>query len=127
MTAEPPLKPVIWVGTSRKDLRGFPDPVQDHVGYALFVAQRGGEHRDTKPLTGFGGAGVVEIIKDYRSDTFRAVYTVRFAGSLYVLHVFQKKSKTGRKTPKSEIDLVKRRLREAERIALERSEREGTA
>jgi len=103
MTAEPALKPVVWVGTSRKDLREFPAPVQDPVGYALFVAQQGGKHRDTKPLTGFGGAAVVEIVKDYRSDTFRAVYTVRFAGTVYVLHVFRKKSKTGRKTPTSDI------------------------
>jgi phage-related protein len=122
MTAEPPLKPVIWVGTSRKDLRDFPEPVQDHMGYALFVAQQGGKHQDAKPLSGFGGAGVVEIVKDFRTDTFRAVYTVRFAGTVYVLHAFQKKSKTGRKTPKADIDLVKRRLREAERIALERNE-----
>jgi len=97
------------------------------MGYALFVAQQGGKHADTKPLTGFGGSAVVEIIKDYRTDTFRAVYTVRFAGAVYVLHAFQKKSKTGRKTPKNEIELIKKRLREAERIALERMEEEGTA
>jgi phage-related protein len=127
MTAEPALKPVIWVGTSRKELRQFPAPVQDHVGYALFAAQQGGKHRDAKPLTGFGGAGVVEIVKDYRSDTFRAVYTLRFARAVYVLHVFQKKSKTGRKTPKGDIELIKKRLREAERIALELSEGEGRA
>jgi phage-related protein len=126
MTAEPPVKPVIWVGSSRKDLRQFPAPVQDHMGYALFVAQQGGKHADTKPLTGFGGSAVVEVIKDYRTDTFRAVYTVRFAGAIYVLHAFQKKSKTGRKTPKNEIELIKKRLREAERIALERMQEEGT-
>jgi len=80
MTDEAPLKPAIWVGTSRKDLREFPEPVQDHVGYALYVAQRGGKHRDAKPLSGFGGAGVVEIVKDHRGDTFRAVYTLRYAG-----------------------------------------------
>jgi phage-related protein len=125
MTAEPPLKPVIWVGSSRKDLRRFPPSVQNHVGYALFVAQQGGKHVDAKPLTGFGGSGVVEIINDHRTDTFRAVYTVRFAGSVYVLHAFQKKSKTGRKTPKSEIEMIKKRLREAEHIALERMEEEG--
>lgn len=127
MTPEPPLKPVIWVGTSRKDLRAFPEPVQDHMGYALFVAQQGGKHQDAKPLTGFGGAGVVEIVKDFRTDTYRAIYTVRFAGTVYVLHAFQKKSKTGRKTPKAEIELVKKRLREAERIAFERSQEGGRA
>ncbi len=114
-----PPKPVIWIGTSRKDLREFPEPVQDHLGYALYVAQRGGKHRDTKPLLGFGGAGVVEITKDYRGDTFRAVYTVRFCGAVYVLHAFQKKSKTGRETTKGDIELVRKRLREAEQIAEE--------
>jgi phage-related protein len=119
MTDERPLKPVIWVGSSRKDLCEFPDPVQDHMGYALYVAQRGGKHRSTKALGGFGGADVVEIIKDYRDDTFRAVYTVRYAEVVYVLHAFQKKSKTGRVTPRRDMELIKRRLREAERIAKE--------
>jgi len=120
MTDEPPVKPVIWVGSSRKDLREFPEPVQDHVGYALYVAQRGGRHRDTKVLTGFGGAGVVEIVKDYRGDTFRAVYTLRYAGAVYVLHAFQKKSKTGLGMPRRDMELIKQRLREAERIAEDR-------
>ena len=120
MTADPPLRPVIWVGTSRKDLRSFPEPVQDHVGYALYVAQCGGRHRDTKPLTGFGGAGVVEVVRDFRGDTFRAVYTLRYAGAVYVLHAFQKKSKTGRKTPQRDIEMVRQRLREAEQIAKEK-------
>lgn len=127
MAAEPSVQPVIWVGSSRKDLRQFPAPVQDHLGHALFVAQQGGKHVDAKPLNGFGGSGVVEIIKDFRTDTFRAVYTVRFAGAIYVLHAFQKKSKTGRKTPKSEIELVRKRLRDTERIVLERMKEEGTA
>jgi len=120
MKDDSPLKPVIWIGSSRKDLRAFPEPIQDHMGYALYVAQRGGKHRDTKTLTGFGGAGVVEIIKDYRGDTFRAVYTLRYAGAVYMLHAFQKKSKTGRETPKRDIELVKQRLHEAEQIARER-------
>jgi phage-related protein len=119
MVDEPSLKPVIWVGSSRKDLREFPDPVQDYMGYALYVAQRGGKHRDTKPLSGFGGAGVVEIVKDYRGDTFRAVYTLRYSGTVYVLHAFQKKSKTGRETPRRDMELIKQRLREAEQIAQE--------
>jgi phage-related protein len=118
--ADPPsLKPVIWVGSSRKDLREFPDPVRDHIGYALYVAQCGGKHRDAKVMTGFGGAGVVEIVKDYRGDTFRAVYTLRHAGVVYVLHAFQKKSKSGRETPRRDMDLVKQRLREAEKMAKE--------
>jgi|SRR5208337_2217561 len=119
MVDEPPLKPVIWIGSSRKDLREFPEPVQDHMGYALYVAQRGGKHRDAKALSGFGGAGVVEVVKDYRGNTFRAVYTLRFAGTVYVLHAFQKKSKTGRETPRRDMELIKQRLREAEQIARE--------
>jgi len=127
MIAGPPSKPVIWIGTSRKDLREFPEAVQDHMGYALFLAQRGGRHRETKPLTGFGGSAVVEIIKDYRGDTSRAVYTVRFRNAVYVLHAFQKKSKTGRETPLRDMELIHNRLREAERIAAESSEGEGKA
>ena len=114
---EQPLKPVIWVGASLKDLREFPAAVQDHMGYALYVAQRGGKHQDVKVLSGFGGAGVLEVIKDYRSDTFRAVYTLKYAGRVYVLHVFQKKSKSGRQTPRRDIELIQQRLREAEQIA----------
>jgi len=117
MSVEAYLKPVVWVGSSRKDLRAFPDEVQRHVGYALYVAQRGGKHRDTKALVGFGGAGVVEVVTDIRGDTFRAVYTVRFAANVYVLHAFQKKSKSGRETPQRDAELIKKRLREAERIA----------
>jgi phage-related protein len=75
MTDEPPLKPVIWIGTSLKDLREFPAPVQDVMGFALYLAQAGDKHQDAKALSGFGGAGVLEAIKDYRGDTFRAVYT----------------------------------------------------
>jgi|SRR6516165_6944689 phage-related protein len=117
MPDEPPLKPVVWVGSSRRDLRALPDPVLDHVGYALYIAQRGGKHRDAKTLKGYGGAGVVEVVKDYGGDTFRAVYTVRFAEAVYVLHVFQKKSKSGRATPKLDVKVIEQRLREAERIA----------
>lgn len=117
MSDELPLKAVIWVGASLKDLREFPSPVQDHMGYALYVAQRGGKHQDAKVFGGFGGAGVLEVIADYRGDTFRAVYTLKYAGKVYVLHAFQKKSKSGRKTPPRDTELIERRLREAERIA----------
>ena len=120
MTVDPSLKPVIWVGSSRRDLRAFPELVQDHMGYALYIAQRCGKHRDTKTLSVFVGAGVVEVVKDYRGDTFRAVYTLRYAGAVYVLHAFQKKSKTGRETARRDLALVKQRLREAEQIAKER-------
>ncbi len=110
------LKPVIWIGTSRRNLSAMPEAVQGDFGYALYVAQQGGTHRKSKALKGFGGAGVVEIVSDHRGDTYRCIYTVRFAGSVYVLHAFQKKSKKGRETPKAEIELIKQRLREAERI-----------
>ena len=120
-TGDATLRPVIWVGSSRNDLRVFPEPVQDQMGYALFVAQQGGRHRDTKPLSGFGGAGVVEVVTDFRGDTFRAVYTVRYAQAVYVLHAFQKKSKTGRETARRDIELVRQRLRDAERMARERA------
>jgi phage-related protein len=113
------LKPLIWIGSSRKDLREFPDPVQDQMGYALYVAQLGGKHRNAKALSGFGSAGVVEVVTDFRGDTFRAVYTLRYGGAVYVLHAFQKKSKTGRETPSREIELIRRRLRDAEKIAKE--------
>lgn len=120
MSANPSLKPVIWIGSSRKDLRAFPEPVQDHMGYALYIAQRGGKHRDTKTLTGFGGGGVVEVVTDFRGDTFRAVYTLRYAGAVYILHAFQKKSMTGRETTLRDIELIKKRLRLAEQITKDR-------
>jgi phage-related protein len=113
MQPEPP-KPLTWVGSSKRDYIRFPDQVQDDMGYALFVAQMGERPRNAKPLNGFKGAGVLEIVEDYDGDTFRAVYTVRFAQRLYVLHAFQKKSRRGIETPKSEIRLVEQRLRAAE-------------
>jgi phage-related protein len=116
---EPSPKPLIWIGSSRKDLREFPEDVQHRMGYALWIAQTGGKHRDAKALRGFGGAGVLEIIEDYRGDTFRAVYTLKYADAVFMLHAFQKKSKTGRETPRRDIELIKQRLREAERIAKE--------
>ena len=121
MTAGPAIKPVIWVGSARADLSAFPEEVKDAIGYALYVAQQGGKHPDAKPLRGFGGAGILEIVEDHAGNTYRAVYTVRLAGRIYALHAFQKKSKSGIKTPKSEIDLIKSRLRRAEQEHLGRS------
>ena len=89
------------------------------MGYALYAAQRGGKHRDTRTLSGFGGAEGLEVIRDYRGETFCAVYTVRYAGAVYVLHAFQKKSTTGRQTPHPDIELIRQRLREVELIAKE--------
>ena len=117
MRALLPLKPLIWIGSARRDFRAMPAAVKADIGYALYLAQQGEKHRNAKPLKGFGGAGVVEIVADYRGDTFRCVYTVRLAGSIYVLHVFQKKSKKGREAPKPDKALVEQRLREAERLA----------
>ena len=89
------------------------------MGYGLFQAQLGKRHRKAKTLSGFGGAGVVEIVDDHRGDTFRTVYTVRFGTSVYVLHAFQKKSKSGIATPQTDINLIKRRLRDAEALEIE--------
>ena len=90
------------------------------------MAQHGGKHTDAKPLHGFGGAGVLEIIEDHHGDTYRAVYTVRLAGRVYVLHAFQKKSKAGIQTPKAEINLIKSRLKRAEDEHAAWLERKGT-
>lgn len=113
-------RPLIWVGSSRRDLREFPELVQNQMGYALYVAQCGGRHRSAKSLKGFGGAGVVEVIQDFQGDTFRAVYTVRFEEAVYVLHVFQKKSKKGSETPWRDSNLIQQRLREVREIHEER-------
>ena len=107
------LKPVEWVGSSKADLKRFPDPVQDRMGFAIYQAQAGFRHRDVKPLRGFG-SGVLEVVSRHDGDTFRAIYTVRFETAVYVLHAFQKKAKRGVATPKRELDLVRRRLRVAE-------------
>ena len=109
-------KPLVWVGSSLRDLRDFPDDVKDEMGFALYEAQCGLKPTAAKPLRGFGGAGVLEIVSDYQSDTFRAVYTVRLDERVYVLHAFQKKSKKGIATPKSDLELIKRRLQQAEAL-----------
>ena len=112
---EPPkIKSLVWIGSSRRDLKLFPADVRDVMGYALYQAQVGRKAPSAKPLAGFGGASVLEIVEDHRTDTYRAVYTVRFSEFVYVLHAFQKKSKKGIDTPKPDIDLIKRRLRAAE-------------
>jgi phage-related protein len=106
----PPLKPLFWIGSSKADLRMFPKEVRTVVGGALHEAQLGGKHDDAKPLKGFGGASVLEILDDYHRDTYRAVYTVRFQGAVYVLHAFQKKSKRGIVTAPKDIAMIKGRL-----------------
>jgi len=110
--AVPGEKPLFWVGSANGDLLRFPEAVKDDLGLALSVAQFGGKHPKAKPWKG-EGAGVFEIVADYRGDTYRAVYTVRFERAIYVLHAFQKKSPTGVRTAKSDVGLVARRLRMA--------------
>ena len=102
-------KPLVWVGSTRADLQSFPAAAQRHLGYALHIAQRGDKHPDAKPLKGFGGAGVLEVVEDFDGDTFRVVYTVRFGERIYALRAFQKKARSGIKTPPKELELVRRR------------------
>src|SRR5881396_3226226 len=121
MEAESPqLKRVVWIGSSRKDLKTLPKGVQADIGYALYAAQRGEEYASVKALKGFGGRSVLEIVAHHNTDTYRAVYTVRFRNAIYVLQAFQKKSKKGIATPKHDIDLIHKRLSEAERHYKER-------
>jgi phage-related protein len=114
-------KPVIWIGSSRKDLKAFPKKVRIDMGQALFAAQMGETDPAAKPLKGFGGAKVMEIVDRHDTNTYRAVYTAQFAGVIYVLHAFQKKSKRGIATPQKEIELIRRRLAEAQRLNRERN------
>src|SRR5579864_8732503 len=107
------MKRLRWVGSSRDDLRQFPEEVRKEIGHSLHFAQMGDKHPSAKPLKGFTGAGVLEVVENFAGDTYRAVYTVRFPKAIYVLHVFQKKSKSGVKTPKHEIELIEARLKRA--------------
>jgi phage-related protein len=108
-------KPVRWVGSSLEDLKSFPEEVQRAVGFALSFAQFGTKHGSVKPLKGkdFKGASTLEVVQNYDGNTYRAVYTVKVKDVIYVLHCFQKKSKTGISTPKPDMDLIKQRLKEA--------------
>jgi phage-related protein len=115
------LRPLVWLGNTKKDLGALPEEVIDTFGYALHLAQTGKKHEQAKPLRGFGSAGVLEIVEDWRGNTYRAVYTVRFAGAVFVLHVFQKKAKSGIATPKQDIELIRERLKAAEQIVKELS------
>ena len=108
------LKTLNFIGSSREDLKAFPEEVRQDIGYALFEAQRGRKPAAAKPLQGFGGAGVLEIIERHDGDAYRAVYTVKFRSGVYVLHCFQKKATHGIKTPQQDIELIKQRLRVAE-------------
>ena len=110
---QPSLKPLYWMGSTLKELRNSPEDVKDGIGYALELVQKGEKPANAKPLKGFGGASVLEIVEDFDGDTWRAAYTVAVADAVYVLHFFQKKSKKGIATPKKELDLIRRRLRDA--------------
>jgi phage-related protein len=107
---------VIWMGSSRRDVRAFPREVRRDIGQALYTAQQGETDPAAKPLRGFGGGAVLEIVARHEGDTWRAVYTVRYPEAVYVLHAFQKKSKRGIGTPKREIELVRQRLSQAEKL-----------
>jgi phage-related protein len=121
MAAKPPaeLKPLAWVGSAKRDLLALPEEVIDAFGYALYVAQTGKKHEKAKVLHGFGSAGVLEVVEDWRGDTYRAVYTVRFSAAVFVLHVFQKKAKRGVATPRQDMELIRDRLKVAEQTAKE--------
>jgi phage-related protein len=107
------MRELHWIGTSLEDVRSFPDDVQDGIGYALYLAQIGQKSPSAKPLKGFAGASVLEIVEDFDSDTYRAVYTVRLKTGIYVLHAFQKKSTRGIKTSRRDLNLIESRLKEA--------------
>ncbi len=119
------LKPVEWIGSTRDNLRSFPDEVRAVMGEAIYRAQKGEEHPAAKALRGFGGRGVLEIVDDYDGDTYRAVYTVRFARVIYVLHAFQKKAKKGIATPRHEIELIRARLKRAQEQYREKYEQKA--
>lgn len=108
-----PNRPLLWIGSSRKDYADFPPTVQETFGFELFLAQTGQHPPSAKPLKGLGN-GIIELVDDHDGDTYRAVYTVRFETAVYVLHSFKKKSKRGIKTPQGDINLIKQRFKDAE-------------
>jgi phage-related protein len=112
-------KPLAWLGSSKKDLMALPVGVRKFFGHALDFAQRGERHDSAKVLKGFGGAGVLEIVEDDQGNTYRAAYTVKFKEAVFVLHVFQKKSKSGISTPKPDMDIIRERLKVAEKLSQE--------
>ena len=116
MSADLTPRPLVWIASSLDDLKEFPPEVRSCMGYALYVAQCGRKHAQAKPLKGFGGAGVLEVVQDFDGDTYRAVYTVRLADRVYALHAFQKQSKRGIATPRADIDLIRARLKRAEAV-----------
>ena len=114
MEGKSDIKPIIWLGDSLVNLRDFPETVRSEFGFAIYRAQEGAKHVAAKPMKGFGGAGVLEVVEDDDGKTYRAIYTVKFKGVIYVLHIFQKKSKQGSKTPQGDIELIRARLQWAQ-------------
>lgn len=112
-------KPLEWIASSHKDLMALPSDVRRRFGYALSLAQIGDQDDAAKELKGFGGAGVLKVVEDDAGGTYRAVYTVKFAEAVFVLHCFQKKSKSGIATPKADMDIIRARLKVAEVLAQE--------
>lgn len=114
--AETKPRSVVWIGSSRRDMQAMPQEVRRSFGVALYAVQIGMTPPIAKVLKGFGGAGVLELIEDDAAGTYRAVYTVRYSNAVYVLHVFQKKSKRGKETSQRDIDLIRERLKRASEI-----------
>lgn len=108
------MKIIYWVGSAKDDLLGFPQKVREEMGYALYVAQKGSKHPSAKPLKGFRGAGVLEVVENYNTNTYRLIYTLQLKKNIYVLHAFQKKSKQGISTPQHDMDVVEKRMKQAE-------------
>ncbi len=119
------MKRLLWIGSSRQDLKEFPNEVQDEMGHGLYLAQMGDRHNHAKTLSSLGNGKMVELRETDRSGTYRVIYTVEMAEFVFVLHAFQKKSKSGIATPKQDIDLIKRRLKEAESLYKELKDKGG--
>ncbi|SDH19486.1 type II toxin-antitoxin system RelE/ParE family toxin [Pelagibacterium luteolum] len=119
MTLSQNERPLVWIASSYKDLMALPRAVRNYFGFALWLAQAGDQADTAKVLKGFGGAGVLEVVDNDAGGTYRAVYTVRFTEAVFVLHCFQKKSKSGIATPKADMDIIRTRLKVAEAMAQE--------
>ena len=119
------MKELVWIASSRRDMQAMPKGVRRTFGIALWAVQTGETPPIAKPLRGFGGAGVLELIEDDEGGTYRAIYTVRYTTAIYVLHVFQKKSKRGKATPRQDMDLIDKRLKRAAALHAEKDKESG--
>jgi phage-related protein len=107
------MKPLHWIGSSLKDVKNFPAEVRREVGFALYLAQKGDKAANAVPMVGFGGANILEVVICEEGDAYRAIYTVKFAGAIYALHAFQKKSPRGAQTPRPDLNTLRERLKQA--------------